>query len=79
MNDSRQEQNDYSHMVSPRTEEIVSNEDENIQSGEQETNNVQVFTQRNETLDIDDNPRPEDQDELREVNKTESHFDASNR
>ena len=75
MNDSRQEQNDYSHMVSPRTEEIVSNEDENIQSGEQETNNIQVFTQRNETLDIDDNPRPEDQDELREVNKT----DASNR
>ena len=62
-------------MVSPRTEEIVSNEDENIQSGEQETNNIQVFTQRNETLDIDDNPRPEDQDELREVNKT----DASNR
>ena len=62
-------------MVSPRTEEIVSNEDENIQSGEQETNNIQMFAQRNETLDIEDDHRPEDQDELREVNKT----DASNR
>ena len=70
-----QEQNDYSNMVSPRTEEIASIEGDNIVSGEQETKNIQVFTQRGETLDIEDSNRPEDQDELREVNKT----DASNR